>query len=94
MDAYKPLRHKIFAHTSKDYFEKTDELWETAKNANIESMIGFLTNLKVAIRDLYNNGHELNVSGDGMDSWFYEREFLELLGVVKGEGLAQGAIFE
>lgn len=53
---YQPLRHKIFAHSDKQYFSNKDELWKATKGANMEEMLNFLEDLKVTLEMAYDNG--------------------------------------
>ena len=80
---YKPLRHKIFAHSDKQYHSQTDELWEATKHANMEEMLNFLEDLNLAIREAYLNGRKPELKGRKFDEEWFAKDIQSLLERVK-----------
>ena len=80
---YQPLRHKIFAHSSKEMYQLRDELWHETKNANIEEILNFLTDLDISIRQAYLNGHEVKLMGRKMDEQYYSKDIQTLFEKLK-----------
>lgn len=80
---YKPLRHKIFAHSGKQSFQQTDELWKATNNANIEEVLNFLEDVKVTLHEAYLNGREPILSGAKIDEKWFAKDIRSLLDRVK-----------
>jgi hypothetical protein len=75
---YRPLRHKIFAHSDKEYIHKKGELWQATKDANIEELLDFLTDLEATLRDSYNNGRKPELKGRKIDQVWYENDISKI----------------
>lgn len=85
---YRPIRHKLFAHSDKSVLGNADELWKNTSVKEIEGLIWFLNDMKEAIFNAYNNGRTPILTGRQPDCAFYERDFNGLLDRVKGaEGI-------
>ncbi|MBT6052884.1 MAG: hypothetical protein HOG49_39285 [Candidatus Scalindua sp.] len=80
---YKPIRHNIFAHTTKEHFGKTSEIWESTSKSNIEEILDFLTDLNLTLRETYHNGRKPVLSGAKMEKGFFEKDISLLLQRVK-----------
>lgn len=83
VDYYKPLRHKLFAHSDRKYISQGDELFKATKNANIEEMLNFLQDLNVAIREAYLNGRKPELRGIKLDEAWFADDIQSLLNRVK-----------
>jgi len=80
---YKPLRHKIFAHSDKQFHSRKDELWEATKHASMEDMLNFLEDLNLTIREAYQNGRKPELQGRKFDEEWFSKDIKLLLGRVK-----------
>lgn len=80
---YKPLRHKIFAHSDKHFQSRKDELWEATKHANMEDMLNFLEDLNLAVREAYQNGRKPELRGRKFDEEWFSKDIKLLLERVK-----------
>lgn len=80
---YKPLRHKIFAHSDKQHFSNSDELWGATKGVNMEDMLNFLEDLKVTLQMAYDNGTKPELQGREIDKEWFSKDILTLFGRVK-----------
>lgn len=82
-DYYKPLRHRLFAHSDREYHSQSDELFKATKNANMEEMLNFLQDLNVAIREAYLNGQKPELRGVKLDEAWFAKDIQSLLNRVK-----------
>lgn len=80
---YKPIRHKIIAHTDKEYMDKADELWAETNIGELEEIIWFLHDLKETLFQTYQNGEKPEIMGRVPDVAYYEKDFGELLNIIK-----------
>jgi hypothetical protein len=80
---YKPLRHKLFAHSDRQYHSQSDELFKATKNANMEEVLNFLQDLNVAIREAYLNGRKPELRGIKFDEAWFANDIQALLNRVK-----------
>ena len=80
---YKPLRHKIFAHSDKEYHLQSDVLWQATKGANIEDILNFLEDFKMTIRETYLNGRKPVLESRTMDENWFAEDISSLLNRVK-----------
>ncbi len=80
---YKPIRHKIFAHSDKKYLGKTDELWEATSRSDIEEILDFLTDINSTIRDTYVDGSKPILAGRKIDKEFFESDMDKLFDRIK-----------
>lgn len=80
---YQPLRHKIFAHSDKQYFSNTDELWEATKGGNMEDMLNFLEDFKITLQMAYDNGTRPELQGRKIDKEWFSKDILTLFERVK-----------
>lgn len=80
---YKPIRHKIFAHSDKQSFTQTNELWSATKGANIEDMLNFLEDLKITLQEAYQNGRKPELKGRKIDEEWFAKDIQSLLQRVK-----------
>ncbi len=80
---YKPLRHKIFAHSDKLFFQQTDELWSATKNANIEELLNFLEDIKITLQEAYLNGRKPELINRKIDEEWFANDIQSLLERVK-----------
>ncbi len=80
---YKPLRHKIFAHSDKQIFQKTDELWSETKNANMEELLNFLEDIKITLQEAYLNGRKPELKNRTIDEEWFANDIQSLLERVK-----------
>lgn len=76
---YQPIRHNIFAHSNKEYSEKTDELWAATKEANIEDLLNFLVDLDKTIHEAFNNGKQPVLRNRIIDENWFEKDISLLL---------------
>jgi hypothetical protein len=81
--AYKPIRHKLFAHNDKAYMGKHDELWGATNIGELEAILWFLNDLKQTLFDVYENGKKPELQGNEPDVQFYERDFGALLDQIR-----------
>ena len=81
---YKPIRHKLFAHSDKDHLEDRDSLWSNTNIGELESILWFLYDLQQTLFDAYNNGKRPLLKGRKPNFNFYEDDFGRLLDQVKG----------
>jgi hypothetical protein len=82
-DVYRPIRHKLIAHNDKAYLDKADELWAETNIGELEEIIWFLNDLKGALFDAFQNGRKPELTGRKPDAQFYEKDFGELLDIIK-----------
>lgn len=80
---YKPIRHKLFAHTDKEFYAKSDELWEVTKSANMEDLLNFLEDFNLTIREAYLNGLKPDLKGRKFDEEWFSKDIRSLLDRVK-----------
>ena len=80
---YRPLRHKIFAHSDKQSFTQTNGLWNATKGANIEDMLNFLEDLKITLQEAYQNGRKPELNGRKIDEEWFAKDIQSLLQRVK-----------
>lgn len=80
---YKPIRHKIFAHTDRKIVQQVDDLWRETKSANMEDMLSFLEDLKSTVQQAYLNGRRPVLSGKKFDEKWFESDIQGLLDRVK-----------
>jgi HEPN superfamily AbiU2-like protein len=80
---YRPIRHKIFAHSDKMYFSNTDELWNATKNTNMVEMLNFLEDVKVTLQMAYDNGEKPDLKGREIDEQWFSKDILSLFERVK-----------
>ncbi|WP_028886837.1 hypothetical protein [Teredinibacter turnerae] len=80
---YQPLRHKIFAHSDKQHFSNTNELWEATKGANMEDMLNFLEDFKVTLQMVYDNGIKPELQGRKFDKEWFSKDILALFDRVR-----------
>ncbi len=82
-DYYQPLRHKIFAHSDKQYFSNKDELWKATKGADMEELLNFLEDLKVTLQMAYHNGTKPELKCRQIDKEWFSKDILTLFKRVK-----------
>jgi len=80
---YKPLRHKIFAHSDKASLSQTDDLWRATKGANMEDMLNFLEDVKITLQEAYLNGRKPELTGRKIDEEWFANDIKSLLKRVK-----------
>jgi hypothetical protein len=80
---YKPLRHKIFAHSDKASFSQRDDLWRATKGANMEDMLNFLEDVKITLQEAYLNGRKPELTGRKIDEEKFSNDIQSLLKRVK-----------
>lgn len=80
---YRPIRHKLIAHTDKQFMGKADQLWTETNIGELEEIIWFLNDLKETLFDSYENGREPILLNRKVDVEFYESDFARLLDLVK-----------
>lgn len=76
---FRPIRHKLFAHTDKGQMCNRDELWQQTNIGELESILWILHDLKVTLFDAYVNGIQPLLKKKEPDVEFYERDFARLL---------------
>jgi hypothetical protein len=80
---YKPLRHKIFAHSDKASLSQRDDLWRATKGANMEDMLNFLEDVKITLQEAYLNGRKPELTGRKIDEEWFSNDIQSLLKRVK-----------
>jgi hypothetical protein len=80
---YRPIRHKIFAHSDKQYQSKTDDLWQATAAANIEDVLNFLEDFNLTIKATYLNGRKPELKGRKIDEEQFSKDIKLLLSKVK-----------
>ena len=80
---FKPIRHKLIAHTDKEYMDKADELWSETNIGELEKIIWFLHDLKETLFQTYQNGEKPELKGRRPDIVYYEKDFGKLLENIK-----------
>jgi HEPN superfamily AbiU2-like protein len=80
---YKPIRHKLFAHSDKKFHARSDLLWNATRNANMEDLISFLEDFNSTIREAYLNGRKPELTGKRFDEEWFARDIQSLLRCVK-----------
>lgn len=80
---YKPLRHKIFAHSDKASLSQRDDLWRATKGANMEDMLNFLEDVKMTLQETYLNGRKPELTGRKIDEEWFANDIQSLLKRVK-----------
>lgn len=81
---YRPIRHKLIAHTDKEYMDKTDDLWAETNIDELEEIIWFLHDLKETLYGVYQNGKQPLLAGREPSLDYYESDFGRLLDYIKG----------
>ena len=82
-EIYRPIRHKIFAHTDKEFMGKVDQLWAATNIGQLENIIWFLNDLKLTLFETYENGRPPLLQNKTPDIDFYQRDYASLLDIVK-----------
>ncbi|WP_085297600.1 AbiU2 domain-containing protein [Cognaticolwellia mytili] len=82
-DVFQPIRHNIFAHSNKEYAEKTDELWAATKKVNIEDLLNFLVDFDATIHEVFNNGKQPILKNRVIDENWFEKDISLLLNKFK-----------
>jgi hypothetical protein len=80
---YKPIRHKLIAHTDKQYMDKADILWSETNIGELERIIWFLNDLKETLFQTYQNGEKPELQGRVPDIAYYKKDFGKLLDNIK-----------
>ncbi|HDM8215184.1 TPA: hypothetical protein P0E22_005270 [Vibrio harveyi] len=61
---YKPIRHKFMAHKDFSAIGSADSLFSKTNITELEEIISFCIQIKLVIRQQYDNGRKINLSGD------------------------------
>lgn len=80
---YRPIRHKLIAHSDKKFINKADELWAETNIQELEGIIWFLDDLRLTLFETYQNGRKPILMGRKPDLHFYEKDYSKLLNFVK-----------
>lgn len=80
---YRPIRHKLIAHTDKKFIGKADDLWKETNIVEIEELMKFLHDLQCTLFEQYQNGTKPTLQGRNIDCDFYESDYAQLLDLVK-----------
>jgi len=76
---YRPIRHKLFAHTDKEFMGRHDELWKDTNIKELENILWYLHDLKETLFNTYQNGRKPILQGGEPNVAFYERDYSNLL---------------
>lgn len=80
---YRPIRHKLIAHTDKKFMGKADDLWKETNIGELEGILWFLNDLKETLSETYQNGMKPILQSREPDVDFYESDYAKLLDLVK-----------
>ncbi|MDF5696582.1 hypothetical protein P3736_24295 [Vibrio parahaemolyticus] len=61
---YKPIRHKLMAHKDFSAIGSADSLFSKTNITELEEIISFCNQIKLVIRQQYDNGRKMNLSSE------------------------------